>query len=188
LERVANQGLLVGKTMGIDATTLEANAAMRSIVRRDTGEGYQEFLTNLAKESGIETPTREALARLDRKRFPYPRPVLRDPTQHFLLIALLGAAGRLLERPVHRTQDLPDVARVVVHARQLLDHAWHPGQRPQLRRETIRHRALAKGPIQLLQVLPVEPGLELPRFGGRSGTWDHGIQPFEVERRMVAES
>lgn len=68
LERVANQGLLVGKTMGIDATTLEANAAMRSIVRRDTGEGYQEFLTGLAKESGIETPTREALARMDRKR------------------------------------------------------------------------------------------------------------------------
>jgi len=43
----------------VDGTTLEANAAMRSIVRRDTGEGYQEFLTKLAKESGIETPTRE---------------------------------------------------------------------------------------------------------------------------------
>ena len=50
------------------ATTLEANAAMRSIVRRDSGESYQEFLTRLAKESGIETPTREDLARLDRKR------------------------------------------------------------------------------------------------------------------------
>ena len=47
----------------IDATTLEANAAMRSIVRRDTGESYQEFLTRLAKASGIETPTREDLAR-----------------------------------------------------------------------------------------------------------------------------
>jgi len=52
----------------VDATTLEANAAMRSIVRRDTGEEYQEFLQRLAKESGIETPTREQLARLDRKR------------------------------------------------------------------------------------------------------------------------
>jgi hypothetical protein len=60
--------LLKGKTVAIDATTLEANAAMRSIVRRDTGEGYQEFLTRLAKESGIETPTREDRARLDRKR------------------------------------------------------------------------------------------------------------------------
>jgi transposase len=68
LERIASDGLLVGKTVGIDATTLEANAAMRSIVRRDTGEDYQEFLIGLAKASGIRTPTREALARLDRKR------------------------------------------------------------------------------------------------------------------------
>ena len=67
-ERLAQGGLLKGKTIGIDATTLEANAAMRSIVRRDTGETYQEFLTRLAKESGIRTPTREALARLDRRR------------------------------------------------------------------------------------------------------------------------
>ena len=54
--------------IGIDGTTLEANAAMRSIVRRDTGETYQEFLTRLAKASGIRTPTRQALARLDRRR------------------------------------------------------------------------------------------------------------------------
>ncbi len=67
-QRLAEAGLLKGKTVAIDATTLEANAAMRSIVRRDTGEGYQEFLTRLATESGIETPTREDLARLDRKR------------------------------------------------------------------------------------------------------------------------
>ncbi len=65
---IAEKGLLKGKTLGIDATTLEANAAMRSIVRRDSGESYQEFLTKLAKESGIATPTREDLARLDRKR------------------------------------------------------------------------------------------------------------------------
>jgi transposase len=52
----------------VDATTLEANAALRSIVRRDTGEGYEAFLTRLAKASGIATPTREDLARLDRKR------------------------------------------------------------------------------------------------------------------------
>src|SRR5215203_7165577 len=67
-QRLAKAGLLIGKTVAIDATTLEANAAMRSIVRRDTGEGYQEFLTRLAKASGIETPTREDLARLDKKR------------------------------------------------------------------------------------------------------------------------
>jgi len=66
--RLVEAGLLTGKTVAIDATTLEANAAMRSIVRRDTGAGYQEFLTGLAKASGIDTPTREDLARLDRKR------------------------------------------------------------------------------------------------------------------------
>jgi transposase len=52
LELLAEKGLLKGKTVGIDATTLEANAAMRSIVRRDTGEGYEEFLRRLAQESG----------------------------------------------------------------------------------------------------------------------------------------
>jgi transposase len=65
---LAEKGLLKGKRLGIDATTLEANAALRTIVRRDTGEGYQEFLKRLAQESGIATPTREQLARLDRKR------------------------------------------------------------------------------------------------------------------------
>jgi transposase len=68
LQRIADTGLLKGKTIGIDATTLEANAALKSIVRRDTGDSYQDFLTELAKESGIETPTREELARFDRKR------------------------------------------------------------------------------------------------------------------------
>ena len=68
LKVLANHSLIDGKTVGIDGTTLEANAAMKSIVRRDGGEGYQEFLTKLAKESGIQTPTREDLAKLDRKR------------------------------------------------------------------------------------------------------------------------
>ncbi|HEX6496699.1 MAG TPA: transposase [Acidobacteriaceae bacterium] len=68
LERVAEAGLLKGKTIGIDATTLEANAALRSIVRRDSGTSYEEFLTALAQASGIATPTRDDLARLDRER------------------------------------------------------------------------------------------------------------------------
>ena len=68
LKLLAAEGLLKGKTIGIDATTLEANAAMRSIVRKDTGASYEAFLTGLAKASGIATPTREDLAKLDRKR------------------------------------------------------------------------------------------------------------------------
>ena len=68
LQRLADAKLVTGKTIGIDATTLEANAALRSIVRRDTGESYDGFLTQLAQASGVETPTCADLARLDRKR------------------------------------------------------------------------------------------------------------------------
>ncbi len=68
LQCLSTAGLVKGKTIGIDATTLEANAALRSIVRRDSGESYEEFLTKLAKVSGIGTPTRADLARIDRKR------------------------------------------------------------------------------------------------------------------------
>jgi transposase len=68
LRVLADYDLISGKTIGVDATTLEANAAMRSIVRKDTKQNYQEFLTDLAKASGIETPTRDDLAKLDRKR------------------------------------------------------------------------------------------------------------------------
>jgi transposase len=59
LNVLARRGLVVGKRAAIDATTLEANAAMRSIVRRDTGTSYNEFFTGLTQASGIETPTRE---------------------------------------------------------------------------------------------------------------------------------
>ena len=68
LERLAESGLVKGKTVGVDATTLEANAAMRSIERRDTEESYEAFVRRLAKASGIETPTRAELARFDRSR------------------------------------------------------------------------------------------------------------------------
>ena len=68
LQQLADANLVQGHTIGIDATTLDANAAMRSIVRRDTGEPYDAFLTRLAEASGIATPTRAELARFDRTR------------------------------------------------------------------------------------------------------------------------
>jgi transposase len=68
LAQLADHDLLRGKTIGVAATTLEANAAMKSLVRRDTGQDYQSFLEDLAKASGIETPTKADLARIDRKR------------------------------------------------------------------------------------------------------------------------
>jgi transposase len=68
LERLAEHGLIKGERIGIDASTMEANAALRTIVRRDSGEGYREMLARMAKESGIETPTADDLVRLDRTR------------------------------------------------------------------------------------------------------------------------
>ena len=68
LQRLADAKLVLGRTVGIDATTLEANAAMRSIVRRDTGESYDAFLTRLAEASGLSTPTRAELGWFDRTR------------------------------------------------------------------------------------------------------------------------
>ena len=68
LQRVAERGLLKGERTGVDGSTMEANAALRTIVRRDSGESYRMMLTRMAQESGIETPTAEDLARFDRKR------------------------------------------------------------------------------------------------------------------------
>ena len=68
LERLAEHGLIKGERIGVDASTMEANAALRAIVRRDTGEGYRGMLGRLAAASGIATPTAEDLVRLDRRR------------------------------------------------------------------------------------------------------------------------
>jgi transposase len=68
LERLAHAGLLKGKTIGVDSTTLEANAAMKSIVRRDTGESYMAYLKRLAEAEGVDAEDVSALLRMDRKR------------------------------------------------------------------------------------------------------------------------
>jgi transposase len=68
LKILVEEGLLCGQTVSIDATTLEANAALKSIVRRDNGQSYDEYLKELAQAAGWENPTREQLARFDRKR------------------------------------------------------------------------------------------------------------------------
>lgn len=68
LELAAQQGLLRGRTVAVDATTLEANAAMKSIVRKETGEDWQEYLRRLAEEAGIKDPTDEQLRRFDKQR------------------------------------------------------------------------------------------------------------------------
>src|SRR5215475_10082632 len=68
VEQLGRAGLIKGKTIGVDSTTLEANAAMRSIVRRDTGESYNEYLKRLADAEGVDAKDAAALRRMDRKR------------------------------------------------------------------------------------------------------------------------
>jgi transposase len=68
LKRLAEHGLITGERIGVDASTMEANAVLRTIVRHDNGEGYREMLARMARESGIETPTADDLIRLDRNR------------------------------------------------------------------------------------------------------------------------
>ena len=68
LNLVAAHGLIKGEWIGVDGSTMEANAALRTIVRRDSGETYRAMLTRMAQESGVETPTIEDLVWLDRKR------------------------------------------------------------------------------------------------------------------------
>ncbi len=68
LEVLASRGLNDVKTLGVDATTQEANAALRSIVRRDTGESYESFLKELARKSGVEEPSRADMVKVDKKR------------------------------------------------------------------------------------------------------------------------
>ena len=68
LGQIAQAGLVRGKTIGVDSTTLEANAAMKSIVRRDTGESYQTYLKRLAEAEGVENADAATLRRRDRKR------------------------------------------------------------------------------------------------------------------------
>lgn len=72
LQMADKKGLLKGKTVAVDATTLEANAAMKSIVRRDTGEDWQEYIKRLMLEAGAmeegDEPSAEQIARFDRKR------------------------------------------------------------------------------------------------------------------------
>ena len=68
LEIVERHDLVRGRRIGVDASTQEANAALRRLVRRDTGEDYRQMLERLAKDSGIETPSTEDLIRFDRTR------------------------------------------------------------------------------------------------------------------------
>lgn len=125
LKMLANHGLIEGITVSIDSTTLEANAAMRSIVRRDSGEGYHDFLTRLAKESGIETPTREDLARLDRKRKnKASNDDWQNPHDPDAKIAKMKDGTTHLAHKAEHAVDLGDNAHGAILAVNVCDAAW----------------------------------------------------------------
>ena len=131
---IAEAGLIKGERIGVDASTMEANAALRNIVRRDNGEGYREMLERLAWESGVETPTAENLARLDRKRVIVAKLLADLHTQADGDVrALVTVSGGLRAPPGVARRDLEDESlagrshhRVNSGSVRLALHAQHP--------------------------------------------------------------
>src|SRR4051795_11745202 len=131
LGRLAEHGLVKGDRIGVDASTMEANAALRTIVRRESGEGYRAMLERLAKEGGIATPSAEDLVRLDRKRegkrlsnaegSPPPAPEAR-------ISKLKDGPPRLAYKPEHAVDlDTGAIVAAEVHAADEGDTATLPG-------------------------------------------------------------
>jgi transposase len=131
LRRLAEHGLIRGERIGVDASTMEANAALRAIVRREDGESYRAMLERLAKASGIATPTAEDLVRLDRerkgKRLSNAEWV--SPTDPEARIAKLkDGRTRLAYKPEHAVDlDTGAIVAAEVHAADEGDTATLPG-------------------------------------------------------------
>ena len=129
---LVKDGLISGQTVSIDGTTLEANAAMKSIVRRDNGQSYEEYLKGLAQAAGMENPTREQLARLDRKR------EKKGSNQEWKSPS--DPDARITKMKDGRTHLAPGRAWGKAGQRQRSDPAAPPGQRSA--RRTFRRRRL----------------------------------------------
>lgn len=131
LRRLAERGLVKGERIGVDASTMEANAAMRAIVRRGSGEGYREMLNRMAQESGIETPTADDLIRLDRVRKGKKlyNADWESPTDPDARIARLkDGRTRLAHKPEHAVDlDTGAVVAAEMHAADRGDTATLPG-------------------------------------------------------------
>jgi transposase len=131
LQRLAEHGLIKGERIGVDASTMEANAALRAIVRREDGEGYRAMLERLAKVSGIATPTAEDLVRLDRKRKgkrlsnrEWASPI--DPEAK--IAKLKDGRTRLAYKPEHAVDlDTGAIVAAEIHAADEGDTATLPG-------------------------------------------------------------
>jgi len=131
LRRLAEHGLIKGERIGVDASTVGANAALRAIVRREDGETYREMLKRMAAESGIETPTTEDLVRLDRRRKGkrLSNAEWQSPTDPQARIAKLkDGRTRLAYKPEHAVDlDTGAVVAAEVHEADQGDTATLPG-------------------------------------------------------------
>ena len=115
---LGEEKLLRGRSLGVDATSLEANAAMRSIVRRDTGQSYDKFLEELARNAGIESPTREDLAKIDRhRRGKGSNKEWKSPSDPDAGIMKMKDGRTHLAHKVEHAVDLETEAVVAVHVR-----------------------------------------------------------------------
>jgi transposase len=131
LRRLAEHGLIKGERIGVDASTMEANAALRTIVRRADGETYRDMLRRMAAESGIETPTTEDLVRLDRRRKGkrLSNAEWQSPTDPDARVAKLrDGRTRLAHKPEHAVDlDTGAVVAAEVHEADQGDTATLPG-------------------------------------------------------------
>ena len=147
LAQLGEAGLVRGKTIGIDATTLEANAALRSLVRRDTGEDYESFLKGLAEASGVPTPTRKELVRFDRKR--KKKTSNREgvnPHDPEAKITKLKDGRTRLGHKVEEAVDLETGAVVAVTAPEELGDTQTMGDTLRMAREEVKTRVGSTGP------------------------------------------
>jgi hypothetical protein len=151
LALIGEHGLVRGERIGVDASTLEANAALRQIVRRDTREGYREMLERMAEASGIATPTAEDLVRLDRQRKgkTLSNEDWVSPTDPEARIARMkDGTTRLAYKPEHAV-DL-DSGAVIAAEMHLADEGDTATITGTLRR-SVTWRALARRPLRMIQ-------------------------------------
>ena len=173
LQRLADHGLIKGGRIGVDASTMEANAALRMIVRRDSGEDYRTMLTRMAVESGIETPTAEDLIRLDRKRKgkTLSNADWRSPTDPDARIAKLkDGRTHLAYKPEHAMDlDTGAVVAAEMHLADQGDTATLPGTLESAARHLAAVEAApsAEAPAELVSTAQEMGGTWRSEFGAR---------------------
>ena len=175
LKRLARGGLMKGKTIGVDSTTLEANAAMKSIVRRNTQESYSEYVERLAQAEGLEAKDGAAVRRMDRKR----RKQMRNeewvnPNDPEAEITRLKDGRTALAYKTEQAVDMETGAIVAVTT-----HAGASGDT-----ETIGETVAAAGEAVAEQMGETTPGGAVHEAGVEEVVADKGYHSNEVLREL----